>query len=233
MTYVMSDINGRYDLLIHMVDMIQLGDDDTLCILGNVVDRGPEPIRCLQYIMQHDNIVLLVGNGRLINTIAQIINYGSATTNIQDTVYKYGGKIAIAQLELLDRDTLVTMLEYLQSRCECVRIDVDDKIYVMIYNTIDCYDVVCDGDIIISGYTSTRGVSNAVEIACNRHNYALVKQALQTQIDRGYHDRIMYLPQRIYIDCGVIAGGNLACLRLDDMTEYYISAAKRRRKNHN
>ena len=44
MNYVMSDIHGEYDKFLEMLQKIDLQDDDTLYILGNVVDRGEELI---------------------------------------------------------------------------------------------------------------------------------------------------------------------------------------------
>lgn len=61
-TYVMSDVHGlkgRYDM---MMEALQLGDDDVLYVLGDVIDRGPDGIAILLDIMQRDNVVMLLGN---------------------------------------------------------------------------------------------------------------------------------------------------------------------------
>ena len=47
MTYVMSDIHGQYDKYLAMLDKIAFSDDDTLYILGDVLDRGEEPVELL------------------------------------------------------------------------------------------------------------------------------------------------------------------------------------------
>ena len=60
--YVASDIHGlkeRYDA---MIQCLNLQEDDTLYILGDVVDRGPDGIAILQDIMKRRNIVMLLGN---------------------------------------------------------------------------------------------------------------------------------------------------------------------------
>ena len=36
--------------------------EDTLYILGDVVDRGPEPMKILKYMMAHSNIIPIIGN---------------------------------------------------------------------------------------------------------------------------------------------------------------------------
>ena len=50
MIYVTSDIHGQYNMFLKLLSMIEFSDSDTLYILGDVVDRGSEPIRILQYI---------------------------------------------------------------------------------------------------------------------------------------------------------------------------------------
>ena len=46
--YAMSDLHGCYERYIKMLDEINLCDDDTLYILGDVVDRGDGGIKILQ-----------------------------------------------------------------------------------------------------------------------------------------------------------------------------------------
>ena len=47
MIYAMSDLHGCYDKYIKMPEKINFGDDDTLYILGDIVDRGPDGIKIL------------------------------------------------------------------------------------------------------------------------------------------------------------------------------------------
>lgn len=48
-TYVISDIHGQYNMFIELLDKINLKDTDTLYILGDVLDRGPHPIKTIRY----------------------------------------------------------------------------------------------------------------------------------------------------------------------------------------
>ena len=65
MNYVISDIHGYYDQFIELLELIQLNDDDTLYVLGDVVDRGPNPIKTLLKLMEMPNAVCIVGNHEL------------------------------------------------------------------------------------------------------------------------------------------------------------------------
>ncbi len=62
MVYIMSDIHGRKDRFDDVLKQIQLAKNDTLYILGNVIDRNPDGITLLKYIMSKPNIKMLLGN---------------------------------------------------------------------------------------------------------------------------------------------------------------------------
>ena len=47
MVYVMADIHGMQDYFDDVLEQIQLREEDTLYILGDVVDRGPDGIPLL------------------------------------------------------------------------------------------------------------------------------------------------------------------------------------------
>ena len=61
MNYVCSDIHGNLTRFNKLVDMLKTGDH--LYILGDCIDRGPDGIEILKYIMAHQKqITLLFGN---------------------------------------------------------------------------------------------------------------------------------------------------------------------------
>lgn len=47
MHYVMSDLHGCYQEYREALEKINFNEQDTLYVLGDVVDRGPEPIKLL------------------------------------------------------------------------------------------------------------------------------------------------------------------------------------------
>ena len=61
-SYVVSDIHGEYETYVRLLEQLALKPEDTLYVLGDVVDRGPHPIRVLQDMMARPNVVPLVGN---------------------------------------------------------------------------------------------------------------------------------------------------------------------------
>ena len=65
-TYVMSDIHGQYKSFLKMLDLIRFGEEDTLYVLGDVIDRGPDGILILEHLMKMENAQMFMGNHELL-----------------------------------------------------------------------------------------------------------------------------------------------------------------------
>ena len=63
--YVVSDIHGAYEKYIALLKEIKFSCNDVLYVLGDVIDRGSEPIRLLTDIMERENVQMLLGNHEL------------------------------------------------------------------------------------------------------------------------------------------------------------------------
>ncbi len=59
--YICSDIHGHYELY----QKIPLQADDTLYILGDLIDRGPDSMGLLLDVMKKENVICLLGNHEL------------------------------------------------------------------------------------------------------------------------------------------------------------------------
>ena len=62
MIYAMSDLHGCYGKNIKMLEKIKFHTDDTLYILEDIVDRGPDGIKIWQDITERKNNIVLHGN---------------------------------------------------------------------------------------------------------------------------------------------------------------------------
>lgn len=49
---VLSDIHGHFDRLIRLLKHMNYGGDDILVIVGDLVDKGPESLRVVRYVME-------------------------------------------------------------------------------------------------------------------------------------------------------------------------------------
>lgn len=63
MTYVCSDLHGYPKLgFLRLLQKADFNRDDDLFVLGDVIDRGPDGVRLLQWMMAHPNVQLIMGN---------------------------------------------------------------------------------------------------------------------------------------------------------------------------
>ena len=62
MIYVMSDIHGCYNEYKQLLEKIQFSEADEMYVLGDVVDRGPEPMKILFDMMYRPNVYPILGN---------------------------------------------------------------------------------------------------------------------------------------------------------------------------
>jgi len=62
MVYVVSDIHGHYEKFVSLLDLIKFSEDDTLYILGDIIDRGPEIAKLVKKVMAMPNVKMILGN---------------------------------------------------------------------------------------------------------------------------------------------------------------------------
>ena len=89
-TYVISDIHGQYDMFMELLEKIPLKDSDTLYILGDVVDRGPHPIKTLQKLKKMPNVICMVGNHELMALRCLKLLMTADAQSVLDSMKKIG-----------------------------------------------------------------------------------------------------------------------------------------------
>ena len=62
MRYVIADIHGCYNEYRQLLEKIDFSQKDELYVLGDAVDRGPEPIKVLEDMMMRPNVIYMLGN---------------------------------------------------------------------------------------------------------------------------------------------------------------------------
>lgn len=45
--WAIGDIHGQYEKLVKVLELAQVDDNDTIIQLGDIVDRGPDPFKCI------------------------------------------------------------------------------------------------------------------------------------------------------------------------------------------
>lgn len=231
--YVMSDIHGNYKAFIEMLDLIDLKDNDTLYILGDVIDRGKDGIEILEFIRGCKNIVLLMGNHEEMMYDAMI----NKDTNIDMFIhwaYKNGGIPTYQALMNLSQQERYAILNYVHNLDKYKIIEVNGVKYLLVHAGLlllynftleELLKMQGDNLLWIRGKFLKSKVKTDYKIVFGHTPVTSMTDYIQAD-DRIKNNLIWINENKIGIDCGCGFDKKLACLRLNDMKEYYIDTSK-------
>ncbi len=134
--YAVSDLHGQYDTFINGLEKIGFGDGDELYMIGDAIDRGPDGIKILQHIMDHDNMDLLIGNHEFMMMYAVDPN-GTAACNGPDAelwLYYNGGNKTYDRYERLSDEKRKSLLMWLNQRYVIRTIEVGEKKFCLTHS---------------------------------------------------------------------------------------------------
>lgn len=237
MIYVISDIHGCYAEYRELLEKIKFSSKDTLYILGDVVDRGPEPIKVIQDMMKRPNVNFILGNhdylmlmvmSKLVQEITEE-NIDSGVLN-EDLLMDYyawmndGGEVTVAQFNSLERWEMIDILEYVQDALIYEDIQVNKKRFILTHAGIKDYSYEKDLD----EYHFTDFIFGRMDYS-KRHfddpDTYLVSGHTPTVLIREDRQFLVYKGNgHIAIDCGCVSGGRLAAYCLDDGSITYVEA---------
>lgn len=230
-TYVTADIHGNYEKYMQAIEAIALKDDDTLYILGDVLDRGKNPIKILKDMMGRRNIVPILGNHEF---IAYSILNGLTQDVTEDTLHLFDVKF-LQELQLWLEDGGETTLAEFQSLPKQERQQILD--YIKEFELYE--EIVCGGVEYVLVHAGLANFSqdkelyeyDLYELISARTDYSKVyyeNKILVTghtpvqNITGGKSTQIYKKNNHIAIDCGCGYGGQLGVLCLDTMEEIYF-----------
>ena len=232
MIYVISDIHGEYGKYMEMLEKIKFSDEDTLFVLGDVVDRGPEPIRLLEDMSARENVILLKGNHELmtLNFLRKLnveITKENADTHLDnETLHalmdwiRNGGRSTLQGFKQLPREKRDDMLDYLADTLAYEIVETNEKTFLLVHAGLGNYrpeknleEYTLEELLFARPDYQRQYFSNSdMYVVCGHTPTRFV-----TGMDEIYHSA-----NNILIDCGAVYGGRLACLCLDTMQEFYV-----------
>lgn len=217
-TYVLSDLHGQYDKFMDMLKLIKFNDNDKMYILGDIFDRGPDPLKILDYIICKKNIDFIPGNHEYM--FLEFYNTYDAR------LWSYnGGKTTMIQLMKRGEDYLKALYDYLT---KLPLVKVHDK---FILTHAGLYLPKNQNQYTLQEILS---LQNAEFNLWSRSNINNERQYKDYTVICGHTPTLYVDPDQyqmsivrrkgtIYIDCGAtFSDGRLACLRLEDNKEFYI-----------
>lgn len=231
MIYVLSDIHGNERRFASILKQIDLQPEDTLYVLGDVIDRHPGGIRILRKIMAMPNAKMLLGNHEymMLRALGDPYDDYADTGNAMEHWYRNGGKVTHRHWKRIRKSYRKEIVDYLKSLPLRFDIEVGGTKYKLVHGAPE---ESFDGDPKYRNSTHF-AVWKRLDISDTLPgDYTLVFGHTPT---RHYQDNV---PMEIWtdgcrigIDCG--SGypedgdnpnrkyGRLACLRLDDRKVFY------------
>lgn len=148
MNYVIGDIHGCYEAYAALMDKLALTEEDEVYVLGDAVDRGPEPIRVLQDLMARESVTYLLGNHdvMMLQTLRPLMEKVTAQAVEQlpeDLVPAYqswmynGGGVTLEQFLALPREEQWDILDYLEQAPAYAAVEVGEKLFVLVHAGLD------------------------------------------------------------------------------------------------
>ena len=226
MTYVISDLNGDYDKYIKMKDKILLKKRDDLFLLGNIIGYGQGGIDILTDAMEAENIFPMAGVDELnaiccLRALNRIDTSKENMKKIGEWMKTEAGEKTATALSKMDKEDREYLLDYLAEEFTLVEeLSVGGRDFILANNglgnfsknkSIDDYtpDELTYGDFDIEGDYFDDKI-----IVCG---------STPTHILGGEYDGKIYHGNNVIcINTDVIENRPMACIRLDDLKEYYV-----------
>lgn len=231
-TYVISDIHGEYDRFLELLDRIGLREEDTLYILGDVLDRGPHPIRTLLFLMKMSNVVCLAGNHELMALecleflMKEItdMSIGELDEKMLGNLVTWqynGSSTTIEEFRALSREMQRDVIDFLKEFSIYEELTVNGKDYLLVHGGLGNYDPEKD----IEDYSLKELIWDRAEYDISYFEDVYVvtghtpTQEISGNLRPGY---IFRGNNHIAIDCGCNRpDGRLGAICLDTGEEFY------------
>lgn len=232
--YVLSDVHGE-DVRFHaMLKKICFGAEDTLYILGDVVDRGPHGVELLREIMHTPNMKMLLGNHEFM--CLRYFAPDAPEKHIQHW-NRNGNTPTLEGFGRLTQAEKEETLDFLRALPSHLELTVNGQNFYLVHGlpADTVYDEVwhrpykdpipkLENRKIILGHTPVSCFVHTQTQAFGRSDEE-ERAYVQALADRGEKLCIFHHPLYIDIDCCCgydFPNRQLACLRLEDMEEFYI-----------
>ncbi|MBR6616806.1 MAG: fructose-bisphosphatase class III [Oscillospiraceae bacterium] len=233
MIYAMSDIHGKYDRYIAMLEKIKFSDEDSLFILGDVVDRGEDPIKVLKDMMERPNVFPIMGNHDLlalqvlrklsVEITAENYDCQINSDDMQMLIdwMNEGGAPTIEQFRRLPVEECEDILNYIAEFSMYDTIDVGEKTFILVHAGLGNFRP----DKKLSEYTQYELMmmrTDPFAVYFEDESVFIVSGHTPTYYFSGKSE-ILITESSICIDCGAcFSHGKLACICLDTMEEFYV-----------
>ncbi len=233
--YVIADIHGEYDRFVELLHKIRLKEMDTLYVLGDILDRGPHPVKTLLRLMKMPNARCLAGNHELM-ALECLKFLGKEITDISIeeldekmfdnlVTWQYnGGKTTIDEFRKLDKSMRQEVMDYMGEFLLYEEVTEGETDYLLVHAGLGGFTPEKD----IEEYSLHDLVWKRADYEEKYFDdiYVVTGHTPTQEIDGNPRPGFIYRKNHhIAIDCGAcFRGGRLAAICLDTGEEFYSSS---------
>lgn len=229
MTYLVSNIYGRYDRFQKLLTKLHFGDNDIMYVLGNIVDHGEQPMELVGDLSTRYNIYCVLGEHDykayvLLNEFDSILKSGGAPSpEFASSMIEWardGGQTTLEAFKSADADTREGFLEFLSDLPVFEEATSKNKDYIL----------VCRG---INGFSSAKDpydyeledfLGGSMEL---EREYYSDKIMVAGYLDyehtpAGRAGKVSSHGNNIALACDMSENDDIVCICLETNEEYYI-----------
>ena len=231
MIYVISDLHG-YPLedFQTLLERAGFSEGDFCFVLGDVIDRGDDGARLLEWLMYQPNIELILGNheGMLLAcdflfeeiTEASLSELSAQKLSLLSHWRENGGEATMAGLLKLDVETRADILDYLREAPLLDEAEVNGKSYIFTHSGLGGFFEEKE----IDDYTDRELLWNrpALDDKYYSDRIVIFGHTPTHYYGHEYKGRIIVTDTWINVDTGASGGLSPTLLRLDDMQTFKL-----------
>lgn len=233
LTYLCSDIHGRYDRYKALLDTLK--NCDTLYVLGDVIDRGPDGVKILLDMMTRPNVIPILGNHEFTAAMClpwlmeEITDKSiESLTGVQLGAFQdwlgNGGVPTLRALRALSQSERQDILDYIRDMDLYAEIEAGGRAFVLTHAGLDHFapdkplDEYEPEDFLFSRPTPASVYWPDKTLIFGHTPTRILWEAA----GEPHKDEIFHGKGCIGIDCACAFKGRLACLCLEAMEAIYV-----------
>ena len=233
--FVTSDLHGySLEKFKDFLDKVGFCDEDFLYILGDVIDRGPDGVKILKWLMLQPNVELLLGNHEammlacdfLFDEITEdsISKLTGTKLNTYMTWVSNSGQDTLDALSGIRNEEIQYILEYLREAPLYETLTVNNRDFVLVHSGLGGFRK----DKKLAEYTPTDLLWTRPSLNTRYFDNVTVVFGHTPTVCYGneHLGKIVTTDTWVNVDIGVAIGQDPCLLRIDDMKEFYYKNIK-------
>ncbi len=147
--YVTSDAHGHLRALDRALELAAPGAEDTVFVLGDMIDRGPDPVGVIKLVRSIPGVQVIMGNHErmMLDTLA-------TKDAVDDVMWALnGGAATIAGLDDLPHEEFLETVEWVEHLPLYAVTETAERAWILVHAGIDALDA--------RGYLATAGIDVA------------------------------------------------------------------------